>query len=331
MEIRKLMSNLIRPLKIGSYICPSNLALAPMAGISDAPFRIMCLRGGAGLVCSEMVSVNALKFRSSKSLNMLRVSKREHPISIQIFGDDAQNIALACKLARESGADIIDINAGCPAKKVNKSGAGCVLMKDPKKLAQIISAAVKSVNIPITLKTRISLNRTEILGPTLAKIAEDSGAAAVIIHARAAVDAHCGPINIKALEDCCKAVNIPLIGNGGVINAASAKEMFEAGCAGVMIGRGAIGNPFIFQDITSSLNDGKPQKLDAVERIKIFASLIEENVKFYGEYTGVNRSKKTVSYWIRDFENSSATRQSLVRAQSLKEILSILGLPSKRI
>ncbi|MDR0645858.1 MAG: tRNA-dihydrouridine synthase, partial [Elusimicrobiota bacterium] len=293
------MSNLIRPLKIGSFTCPSNLALAPMAGISDAPFRIMCLRGGAGLVCAEMVSANALKFRSSKSMNMLRVSKREHPLSMQIFGSDAQNIALACKSAQDNGADIIDINAGCPAKKINKSGAGCVLMKDPKKLAEIISAAVKSVKIPITLKTRIALNRAEILGPTLAKIAQDNGAAAVIIHARAAVDAHCGPVNIKALEACCKAVNIPIIGNGGILNAASAKEMFEAGCAGVMIGRGAIGNPFIFRDITSVLNDGKTQKLAAEKRIEIFARLIKENVKFYGEYTGVNRSKKTVGYWIR--------------------------------
>jgi nifR3 family TIM-barrel protein len=244
---------------------------------------------------------------------------------MQVFGGDAETVAVACRLAQERGADIIDINAGCPVKKVNKSGAGCVLMKEPQKLAAIISAAVKSVKIPVTLKTRISLNRNEILGPLLAKIAQDSGAAAVVMHARAAVDMHSGAANIKALEDCCKAVNIPVIGNGGVKDAAGAKEMFEAGCAGVMIGRGAVGNPFIFKNIADVLSGGAPRELSAEEKIKIFARLIEENVKFYGEYTGVNRSKKTVGCWIRDFSGSSAIREALVRAQSLKEVLSILN------
>lgn len=315
----------IRPLKIGSFICPSNLVLAPMAGITDSPFRIICLRGGAGLVCAEMVSANALKFESQKSLKMLRVNQKEHPLSMQVFGGDAQTIALACKLAEQQGADIIDINAGCPVKKVNKAGAGCVLMKEPAKIADIIKAAVKSVKVPITLKTRISLNRTEILGPLLCRIAQDSGASAITIHARAAIDVHTGPPNIAALEECCKAVSIPVIGNGGVADAQTAQKMFDAGCAGVMIGRGAVGNPFIFKEISDTLG-GRPAKpITLTEKIKLFKELIEENVKLYGEYSGINRSKKTVGYWVRDFNGSAALRERLVRAQTLKEAREILA------
>jgi nifR3 family TIM-barrel protein len=320
------LNKLIHPLKIASFTCPSNLVLAPMAGITDPPFRILCLKGGAGLVCAEMVSANALKFESQKSLKMLQINPKEHPLSMQIFGGDAETIALACKLAEQQGADIIDINAGCPVKKVNKAGAGCVLMKEPQKIARIVATAVKSVKAPVTLKTRISLNRTDIIGPELVKIAEDSGAAAVTIHARAAVDLHNGSPNLKALEACCKAANkIPVIGNGGVKDYKDAQAFFEAGCAGVMIGRGAVGNTFIFKDIETALN-GKTQAPTAhAQRLKIFRELIEENVKLYGERTGVNRSKKTVGYWIRDFNGSGAAREGLVRAESLKQALDILN------
>jgi nifR3 family TIM-barrel protein len=312
------LRDFIRPLKIGAVECPSNLVLAPMAGITDAPFRILCRESGAGLVCAEMVSANALKFGSQKSFKMLRVNEGERPLSMQIFGGDAQTIALAAKLAQQSGADIIDINAGCPVKKINKAGAGCVLMKDPAKLGQIITAAVKSVSVPVTLKTRISLTRGEILGPLLCRIAQDSGAAAVTIHARAATDMHSGPPDLKVLEECCKAVSIPVIGNGGIIDAQSARAAFETGCAGIMIGRAAAGNPFIFRQLAGCAPAGLRDK------INLFRRLVEENVKLYGRRTGINRSKKTVGYWVRGFENASALREALMRAQSLAEVASIL-------
>ncbi len=319
----------IKPLKLGGFTCPNNLVLAPMAGITDAPFRIMCLKGGAGLVCAEMVSASALKYSNAKSVRMLEVDKKEHPVSMQVFGGDAQTIAEACRLAQESGADIIDINAGCPVKKVNKAGAGCVLMKDPQKIAQIVSAAVKSVNIPVTLKTRVSLNRTDILAPLLARIAQDNGAAAITLHARAAVDVHSGAANLNALEDACKAVTIPVIGNGGVIDAQSAKAMFETGVSGVMIGRGAIGNPFIFTEIIQTLGGGETSPLTPAQKVALFRQLVEENVRFYGERTGVCRSKKTVGYWIKGFKDSSAVREKFVRAITLKEAMDALEILSE--
>ena len=311
--------NFIRPLKSGAVECHSNLVLAPMAGITDAPFRILCREGGAGLVCAEMVSANALKHDSQKSLKMLRVNAGERPLSMQIFGGDAQTIALAAKLAEQSGADIIDINAGCPVKKVNKAGAGCVLMKEPAKLGQIIAAAVRSVSVPVTVKTRISLTRGAILGPLLCRVAQDSGAAAITIHARAAADMHAGPPNLKALEDCCKAVSIPVIGNGGICDAPGAQAAFEAGCAGIMIGRAAVGNPFIFRRLAGGA--GAPQR----DKINLFRRLVEENVKLYGQRTGISRSKKTVGYWVCGFENAAALREALVRARSLAEVISILS------
>lgn len=311
---------LIRPLKIGSVTVRNNLVLAPMAGITDSPFRILCLRGGAGLVCAEMVSAHALHYGNAKSGKMLQVNPKEHPVSMQIFGSDEQTIAEAAKNAEAAGADIVDLNAGCPVKKINKAGAGCVLMKDEAKLARLLSAAVKSVKIPVTLKTRIALNHKEFLGARLAKLAEDCGAAAVTLHARAAVDVHSGEPDAAALAKACAAVKIPVIGNGGVLNASRVKEFINAGCAGVMIGRGAVGNPFIFQDITDELAGKTPSSQNPKKRLETYLGLIEENVAFYGERIGVNRSRKTAGYWIKDFPNAAQMRGVFVRLDALSDI-----------
>ncbi len=310
----------IRPLRIGPVLLANNLVLAPMAGITDSPFRILCLQGGAGLVCAEMVSAHALHFGNEKSGRMLQISPKEHPVSMQIFGSDEQTISQAARQAQAAGADIVDLNAGCPVKKINKAGAGCVLMKDEAKLARLLTAAVKSVAIPVTLKTRVALTHAERLGARLAKLAEDCGAAAVTLHARAAVDVHNGPPNIDALAEACAAVKIPVIGNGGVKDAAMAAAFLQAGCAGVMIGRGAVGNPFIFQDITDEMAGRVPQGLTPGKRLEIYLKLIEENVVYYGERIGLNRSRKTAGYWISGFDYASSVRSQLVRLDNLAAV-----------
>ena len=208
----------VREVKIGSFLAPNNLWLAPMAGITDGPFRALCLRGGAGVVCAEMVSAHAVHYGNVRSTRMLQISDREKPVSMQIFGSDEQTIAQAARAAEQRGADIVDINAGCPVKKINKAGAGCVLMKDPVHLGRLVGAAVKAVKIPVTLKTRIALKRGTILGPELAHIAESEGAAAVMMHARAAEDMHTGAPDLDALARVCAAVKIPVFGNGGIIS-----------------------------------------------------------------------------------------------------------------
>ena len=315
---------LLRSLRIGSVTLTNNLILAPMAGITDSPFRILCLKGGAGLVCAEMVSAHALHFASPKSGRMLQVSPQEHPVSMQIFGSDEETIAAAARQAQAAGADIIDLNAGCPVKKINKAGAGCVLMKDEIKLARLLAAAVKSVKIPVTLKTRIALNHQEFLGARLAKLAEDCGAAAVTLHARAAVDVHSGEPDVDALSKACAAVKIPVIGNGGVTSAVRAKEFLQAGCAGVMIGRGAVGNPFIFQDIANELSGRPVQAHTAQKRIEIYLQLIEENVAYYGERIGINRSRKTAGYWLSGFANAATVRGQFMQLETLQEVRALL-------
>ena len=311
------MSALIHPLQIGSVACANNLVLAPMAGITDSPFRVLCLRGGAGLVCAEMVSAHALHYGNPRSGRMLQVNAKEHPVSMQIFGSDEETIAQAARNAQEAGADIVDLNAGCPVKKINKAGAGCVLMKEPDKLARLIEAAVKSVKIPVTLKTRIALNHKEFLGARLAQLAESAGAAAVTMHARAAVDVHSGAPDVEALARVCAAVKIPVIGNGGVLTAQDAVRFLQAGCAGVMIGRGAVGNPLIFGDMIAELTGQAPAAHTPKERLKTYQALIEENVSFYGERIGINRSRKTAGYWIKDFPNAAEVRGQFVRIDTL--------------
>lgn len=312
--------SLITPLKIGGFTARNNLLLAPMAGITDSPFRVLCIAGGAGIVCAEMVSAHALHYGNKRSTRMLAVNPKEHPVSMQVFGSDEQTIAAAAKAAESFGADIIDINAGCPVRKINRAGAGCVLMGDEAKLGRLVEAAVKSVKVPVTLKTRISLKRGQFLGAQLARVAESAGAAAVVMHARAAQDVHSGPPDVDALAAVCAAVKVPVIGNGGVLDASMAKQFLQAGCAGVMVGRGAVGNPFIFQDIIDELAGMPPQAHSPQKRMGIYLKLIEENVSYYGEKIGVNRSRKTSGYWIKDFPNAAAVRGEFVRLDSLEEI-----------
>ena len=314
----------IHPLAIGAVTLPNNLVLAPMAGITDSPFRVLCLKGGAGLVCAEMVSAHALHYGNEKSGRMLVVNPKEHPVSMQIFGADEQTIEEAARRAQAAGADIVDLNAGCPVKKINKAGAGCVLMKDELKLARLLTAAVKSVKIPVTLKTRIALNHKEFLGVRLAKLAEDCGAAAVTLHARAAVDVHSGEPDVDALAQACASVKIPVIGNGGVTDAARAKQFLQAGCAGVMIGRGAVGNPFIFQDIIDTFAGRTAHGLTPQKRLEIYLKLIEENVSYYGERIGINRSRKTAGYWISGFPNAAAVRGQFVRLDAFTDVEALL-------
>ena len=197
-------------------------------------------------------------------------------------------------------------------------------MKDEVKLARLLSSAVKSVKIPVTLKTRIALNHKEFLGARLAKLAEDCGAAAVTLHARAAVDVHTGEPDVDALANACAAVKIPVIGNGGVTSAARVKEFLQAGCAGVMIGRGAVGNPFIFQDIMDELSGRAPQSRTPQKRVEIYLKLIEENVAYYGERIGINRSRKTAGYWLSGFPNAATVRGEFVRLNTLQEVRALL-------
>ena len=312
-------------LTIGKVRCANNLALAPMAGLTDSPFRRLCLEYGAGLVCCEMVSAQAVRHGNRRTEAMLELAPDEHPVSVQIFGGDEAAIAVAARAAQASGADIVDINAGCPVRKILKSGSGAALMKDEKVFARVVSAAVGAVSVPVTVKFRTGLRADSPIGAALAKIAQDCGAAAVSVHARPAENVHSGPVDLPALEQVCRAVSIPVLGNGGVSCAADARKFLDAGCAGVMIGRAAVGYPFIFSEISAALR-GKPvAPVPARERAALFQRLFDLNAARYGAETGFSRLKKAAGYWLKGFPGASGLRASFAQASSPEEARRLLA------
>ena len=319
------MTRFVRPLRVGGQTLKNNLSLAPMAGITDSPFRRMCLRGGAGLVCAEMVSARGVLHENVKTRTMLVFPPDEHPVSLQIFGCDEEAISSAARAAQDSGADIVDINSGCPVKKIIKTGCGSALMRDEKVFAAMLRAAVRSVTVPVTIKFRTGLRQGELLGPRLARIAEENGAAAVTVHARPGTAFHAGPVELEGLAAVCAAVKIPVIGNGGVRSAADARAMFECGCAGVMIGRGAVGNPYIFRSVCAELEGEPAREPSSAERLAGLLELLEMNVARYGERAGVVRARKVAGYWIRDFEGAASVRDAFVRLDTLADAVRLLS------
>ncbi|HNW43101.1 MAG TPA: tRNA dihydrouridine synthase DusB [Elusimicrobiales bacterium] len=318
------MPHLLRPIAVGSVRLRNNLALAPMAGITNAAFRILTAEGGAGLVVTEMVSAESLKYGNKKSFRMLELNPGEHPAAIQLFGADPAAMALAARAAEAAGADIVDINAGCPVRKVLKSGAGSGLMKTPGLLAEIISGVVKSVKVPVTVKFRVGLAAGENLGPLLARAAEEAGAAAITLHGRPASQFHTGPVDLAAMAATAAAVKIPVFGNGGVENAAGARAMLEAGCAGVAVGRAAVFNPAVFGEIAAGLSGGAVSAPSSAQRIRLFMRFLELSAGIYGEEHGLTRARKLVGYWLKGLPGASGARAEFMRLKTLKEARSLL-------
>jgi nifR3 family TIM-barrel protein len=235
---------------------------------------------------------------------------------LQIFGSDEESIEIAAKAAESFGADVLDFNSGCPVKKIVKTGSGVALMRDIKKFEAMVKTVVKSVEIPVTVKIRTGLREGELLSPAFAKVAEDCGAQAVIVHGRYASKIHTGPIDYKGLEETVKAVSIPVIGNGGIIDIESASDMFNSGVDGLMIGRGAIGNPFIFK----SIEKGVAYVPSEIERMSGYLSLIKMNIERYGEVPGIKRARKVAGYWIHNFAGAASVRAEFVRLESLVDV-----------
>jgi tRNA-dihydrouridine synthase B len=318
------VTHLLRPLAIGRVELKNNLALAPMAGITNAAFRLLAADGGAGLVVTEMVSADSLKYGNRKSFRMLDLRPGEGPVAIQLFGADPSSMALAARDAESAGAAIVDINAGCPVKKVRRSGAGAELMKTPMLLADIISRMVKSVKIPVTVKFRVGLEAGENLGPLLARVAAQAGAAAITLHGRPASQFHTGPVNLEYMAETAAAAGIPVFGNGGVENAAGARALLEAGCAGVAVGRAAVFNPAVFSEIAAGLCGGEAPAPSDAERMKLFLRFLELNAGLYGEEHGLARARKLVGYWLKGLPGAAGARGAFMRLKTLKEAEELL-------
>jgi len=316
--------DLLHPVSIGRVALKNNLALAPMAGITNAAFRILAAEGGAGLVVTEMVSAESLKYKNKKSFRMLELLPGEHPAAIQLFGADPSSMALAAQAAELAGADVIDINAGCPVKKVMRSGSGAALMKTPLLLADIISSMVKSVKVPVTVKFRVGLVAGENLGPMLARVAEEAGAAAITLHGRPASQFHTGPVDLEAMAASAAAVKIPVFGNGGVENAAQARAILDTGCSGVGIGRAAVFNPAVFAEIAAGLSGLPGGAVTQAARMRLFLRFLELNAGIYGEEHGLARARKLVGYWLKGLPGAAGARASFMQLKTLKEAEALL-------
>ncbi|GAD80924.1 tRNA dihydrouridine synthase DusB [Vibrio ezurae] len=298
-------------MKIGKYELKNNLIVAPMAGVTDRPFRELCLRYGAGMAVSEMMLANPKTWNTSKSLQR-RVHEAESGIrSVQIAGSDPQLMAEAAQFNVESGAQIIDINMGCPAKKVNKKLAGSALLKHPDIIQQILKAVVDAVDVPVTLKTRTGWDTEHKNCVEIAKIAEDCGIQALALHGRTRTCMYKGEAEYESIKAVKQAISIPVIANGDIDSPEKAKHVLEfTGADALMIGRPAQGRPWIFQEIQHYLENGTTMPEPPMQEVKdIMLGHVHELHQFYGEFLGPRIARKHVGWYLKEHEQAREFRR----------------------
>lgn len=299
----------LHELKIGNVELKNNILLAPMAGITDLPFRLICEKFEPGLVCTEMVSSKAIYYDDEKTKKLMNLKGEKRPVSIQIFGSDAETMGYAAKYVSDL-ADIVDINMGCPAPKVVKNGDGSKLLLDLEKAKEIMQSVVKNSKVPVTLKFRKGWDGEHIVATEIAKIAEQSGISAITIHGRTRAEYYSGKADLEIIKKVKESVNIPVIGNGDVVDEESAKEMFEkTGVDGIMIGRGSFGNPWIFKRIKYYLETGaKLPEVTSGEKLKIIKEHLDLLVKEKGEDVAIKEFRKHLAAYSKNLPNSSNFR-----------------------
>jgi tRNA-dihydrouridine synthase B len=315
-----------RVVKIGPYSLPSNVLLAPMAGVTDRPFRILCRRFGAGLAASEMLSADVRLWDTPKSRRRMDHTGEPSPRVVQIAGFDPAMMAEAARRNVDAGAQIIDINMGCPAKKVCNRLAGSALLQDEELVARILHAVVRAVDVPVTLKTRTGWDRDHKNGLRIAVIAEDNGIQALAIHGRTRSDLYQGYAEHETVAAIKATIKIPVFANGDVDSPQRAKEILETtGCDGIMIGRAAQGRPWIFDEVNFFLSTGESREELALENVRdIMRAHLEDLYAFYGDETGVRVARKHLSWYFRQHPGQDALRNRLVRIETPQEQLSTL-------
>lgn len=313
-------------IKIGDVKIEKTAALAPMAGVTDRAFRKIAKKYGASYVVTEMVSAKALCYGDKKTEKLLLIDDDERPVAIQLFGFEPEVIAKAAYLSLKYKPDIIDINMGCPVRKITSNNSGSALMKTPALAGKIIKAAVNVVDIPVTVKIRSGFDGDNVNAVEIAKIAEENGASAVTVHGRTKEQMYSGSVSLDVIKKVKEAVKVPVIGNGDVIDLDSALKMYlETSCDLIMIGRGVLGAPWIFKEIKEYLNNGVIiPKLALQQRIDIMMNHIKLMLKYSEEEIVMKEARKHINWYLKGFKNAAVIRNKVSTVKTLDELKEIL-------
>ncbi len=316
-------------LKIGNTTLENNILLAPMAGVTDKAFRMITKPFGPGLMYTEMVSGKGLFYGDKKTFGLLGTSEDEGAVAVQLFGHEPEVLAETANRATEGGAVLLDINMGCPAPKITGNGDGSALMKNPRLAGEIIRAVSRASNVPVTVKIRKGWDDGSVNAVEIAKIAEENGAAAITVHGRTRMQFYSGQSDNDIIREVKCAVSIPVIGNGDIDSEESAEKMLlETGCDGIMIGRAAQGNPWIFSRIRTYLTTGEKQDLpDIAERCAVMRRHLGLLVRYKGEYRGIQEARKHMAWYIKGLRGGAVLRERInraVSAEEMEEVISVL-------
>ncbi len=317
------------PIQIGSLSLPTNLFLAPLAGYTTLPFR-WCMRevGGFGLATTELVHARSLLEKNRRAFELIETRPDDSPLSVQLFGPVAEEVCDAAVWLEEQGADAIDINMGCPVEKVIKIGAGAAMLKDPKKTGAFVRTVTRAVKIPVTVKTRLGWDQTQLDAPVLAPILEDAGVAALTIHGRTRAEAFRGAVDLEGIRSVVESVQaMPVFGNGDVCDAATAKRMLEeTGCAGLVIGRGALTNPWVFHRIQAGLlGHPSPPEPRLGARVAFMTRHFERAVQQRGEKLACTQFRKTIDWYAKSFGPCRPLRLAMKELSSRQHYNDLVG------
>lgn len=313
-------------LQIGNVILDNPLVLAPMAGVTDLPFRLLCKEMGAGLLCTEMVSAKAIYYKNKNTKTLMEIHPEEHPVSLQLFGSDADLMAQIAKQIEGQPFEILDVNMGCPVPKVVNNGEGSALLKKPKLIREIVTKMSHAIQKPLTVKIRIGFEGYPVDPVEIAKVIEDSGAAAIAVHGRTREQYYSGKADWETIRKVKEAVEIPVIGNGDVDSPKKAAQLLEeTGCDGIMIGRAAQGNPWIFREINHWMRTKeflpRPSTEEIVEMILRHARM---QVEYKGEYTGIREMRKHVAWYTQGLPHSSSLRREVNQVETYDQLEDLL-------
>lgn len=316
----------MKHLKIGNIELENRYILGPMAGVTDLPFRLLCREQGAGLLCMEMVSAKAIYYNNRNTESLLEIHPDEKPVSLQFFGSDPKIMSEMAKRIEERPFAILDINMGCPVPKVVKNGEGSALMKNPKLVYEIVSAIVKAIDKPVTVKIRKGFDDDHVNAVEIAKIIEEAGAAAVAVHGRTREQYYSGKADWDIIRQVKEAVSIPVIGNGDVTSPQKADELVRrTGCDGIMIARGAEGNPWIFSEMIRWEETGElPPRPDKDEIREMMLKHARLQLEYKGEFCGIREMRKHVAWYTKGLKGAARLREKVNAVESLEELENLL-------